>query len=269
MYRLLIVDGNADSAQATLSLLDWSAYGITSLVTAFSWEEAESRALELKPQLALVNFQLGNRMGYELVAQLRSLGLKTAFCMVAEHDSPDHIRECMRSGAQDYLLRPLDPAEVQSFLERAISGEVPLPAEEGARDPDVDPVLNVPYNDLSKLTNRIIQVVRSDFRSPQSLTAIAADLDMSSKYIGRVFLKDTGMKFSEYLMSYRMLEARKRIIRSQEKISVIAASVGYVQMNNFYIHFKNYFGVSPSALRNFQGDQESAQLTGEAYEESV
>ncbi len=92
---------------------------------------------------------------------------------------------------------------------------------------------------------------------------------MSSKYIGRVFLKETGMKFSEYLMSYRMLEAKKRIIHTREKISVIAASVGYVQMNNFYIHFKNYFGVSPSALRNSESIRESAGQSGERYEESV
>ena len=24
------------------------------------------------------------------------------------------------------------------------------------------------------------------------------------------------------------------------------------QLNNFYIHFRNYFGVSPSSLRNFE-----------------
>ena len=63
-------------------------------------------------------------------------------------------------------------------------------------------------------------------------------------------MKDTGVKFSEYLMSYRMLEARKLIVSTQEKISVIANMVGYVHLNNFYTHFKTYFGVSPSALRN-------------------
>ncbi len=268
MYRLLIVDDNADSAQITSSLLDWSAYGITSLVTASSLPEAEAIALERKPQLALVNLQLGSAMGYALAARLRSAGLKTAICIVAEQNSPDLIRECMRSGAQDYLLRPLVPAEVENFLKRAIPRELICSPEDPDREADADPVLGISCAGLSKLTNTLIQIVRSDYRSPQSLASIAANLGMNSKYIGRVFLKETGIKFSEYLMSYRMLEARKRIIRSREKISVIAASVGYVQMNNFYIHFKNYFGVSPSALRNLAGSQEAAAL-GEHYEEPV
>ena len=74
---------------------------------------------------------------------------------------------------------------------------------------------------------------------------------MSSKYIGRIFLQDTGMKYSEYLMAYRMLEAKRLIINTREKISVIAGMVGYTQLNNFYTQFRNYFGVSPSSLRHY------------------
>ena len=121
-------------------------------------------------------------------------------------------------------------------------------------------MLKVPYAELSKITNKIIMVVKSSYRHPQTLTAIAESMHMSGKYIGRIFLRDTGIKFSEYLMAYRMLEARKLIVNTQEKISVIAGMVGYVQLNNFYIHFRNYFGVSPSALRNFETAAEPAEV---------
>ena len=51
-------------------------------------------------------------------------------------------------------------------------------------------------------------------------------------------------------MACRMIEARKLITGTREKVSVIAGMVGYGQLNNFYIHFRSYFGVSPSTLRN-------------------
>jgi AraC-like DNA-binding protein len=86
---------------------------------------------------------------------------------------------------------------------------------------------------------------------------------MSSKYIGRIFLKDTGMKYSEYLMAYRLLEAKRLIINTNEKISVIAGMVGYSQLNNFYTQFRNYFGVSPSSLRQFDDIQKkTGELAG-------
>lgn len=67
------------------------------------------------------------------------------------------------------------------------------------------------------------------------------------------------MKFSDYLMAYRILEAKRLILNTQEKISVIANMVGYVQLNHFYIHFKTYFGISPGALRNIDNENRLAE----------
>ncbi len=269
MCRLLIVDSNTERCERTKNLLDWSAYGISSVITASSYLEAVNKAIDFKPQISLVDLHLGEHMGYALVQDLHSVGMNTAFCIVADEASPDLILSSMRAGAQEYLTHPLDGKEVQAFLERTVttSPRLSCDSREG-----LDPVLGVSYDTFSAVTRKIILVVHGDYRSPQTLSAIAQELNMSSKYIGRVFLKDTGIKFSEYLMSYRMLEARRLIVSTQEKISVIAGMVGYVQLNNFYTHFKNYFGVSPSALRNFEAlplSGEMHQAPGGSYEISV
>ena len=249
MYRLLIVDESAERREAAKALLNWAEYGISSIITAGSYVEAVDKAMDLPPHIALIHIRLGKYKGYELAAHLRSIGFHTAFCIVAEENSPELIRESMRSGAQDYLLCPLSAGEMRKFLERAMVNRS-APAERGGEKKELDPVLGKEYASFSKVTNKILLLVRSDFRTSPTLISIAEELNMSAKYIGRVFLKDTGMKFSEYLMSYRMLEAKRLIVNTQEKISVIANMVGYVHLNNFYTHFKTYFGVSPSALRN-------------------
>ena len=132
----------------------------------------------------------------------------------------------------------------------------------------VDPVLHTEYGRLSRITNKIILIVKSNYRRGLSLTSIAETLNMSSKYIGRVFLQDTGMKFSAYLTAYRMIQAKRLIENSEEKISVVASMVGYSQLNNFYVHFKNYFNVSPGALREY-GSALSEDASGEAGSEDA
>ncbi len=259
MCRLLIVDSNTGRCERTKQLLDWSAYGISSVMTANSYLEAVDKAIDLKPQVALVDLHLGEHMGYELAQNLRAIGMNIIFCMTADELCSSLILSSMRAGAQEYLTHPLDGNAVRAFLERTVAS--PLPGRHTSTSQEgLDPVLGVSYDSFSTVTRKIIMVIRSDYRSPQTLSAIAQELNMSSKYIGRVFLKDTGIKFSEYLMSYRMLEARRLIVSTREKISVIAGMVGYVQLNNFYTHFRNYFGVSPSALRNF----EALPLPGDA-----
>ena len=247
MYRLLIVDESVNACEQIKQRLDWAAYGFSWIMTATSYMEAVGKAVDFMPHVALVGVHLGDRMGYELVEQLCAMGLQTAFCMMSDVDDPALIRRSMQATAQDFLLKPVRAEELRAFVERVLSSDLhsSLPSAAG----EVDPVLQVEYTQLSKVTNRIILVVKNGFRQTQTLSSIAESFHMSSKYIGRVFLRDTGMKFSEYLMAYRMIEARKLIVSTTEKISNIANMVGYAQLNNFYIHFKNYFGVSPSVMR--------------------
>ncbi|MBQ7098136.1 MAG: helix-turn-helix domain-containing protein [Oscillospiraceae bacterium] len=253
MYRLLIVD-DPESCAAIQSRIDWQGYGFTVVRTANSYVEGIDLALDLHPHLMLLGTGMGAYRGYDLADHLRAVGLRSVFAVMSAEREPELIIQAMRAGAKDFLTKPLDEEELRTFVERVVVNDLGGSVSRG--EPvrqDVDPVLHVPYSALSRITNKIILVVRTDYRQSQTLTLIAERMHMSSKYIGRIFLKDTGIKFSEYLMAYRMLEARKLIVSTQEKISVIAGMVGYVQLNNFYIHFRNYFGVSPSALRNFGG----------------
>lgn len=253
MYRLLIVDQNKDICQSIKGLLDWSRYGFNCVMTAHSYADAVSKAIDLQPHIALVDIRLGDQWGYDLAAHLRAMGLKTVFAMISDLDDPYYMRKSMQACAQDYLLKPINAKELRSFVERIITKELhgALP-ERAAAKTELDPVLKMEYAKLSRITNKIILFVRSNYHHAPSLTAIAESFNMSSKYIGRIFLKDTGMKFSEYLMAYRMLEAKRLIVNTREKISVIAGMVGYSQLNNFYTQFRHYFGVSPSSLRQYE-----------------
>ncbi len=258
----MIVDPDRGICENIPYLLDWSQYGVSGILTANSYEEAVSRAVDFQPHIALVELELGDRQGYELVRHLRETGLETVFCTMGDKEDFQWVQQSMRAGARDYLLKPLDTSELRSFLERAVVRELggALP-ERPAVQTGVDPVLHTEYGKLSRITNKIILIVKSNYRRGLSLTGIAEMLNMSSKYIGRVFLQDTGMKFSAYLTAYRMIQARRLIENSQEKISVVASMVGYSQLNNFYVHFKNYFRISPGALRDYGGSHLD-ELTG-------
>jgi len=256
MYRLLIADGDPETGDAVRLLLDWPAYGFTTVAEAGSYAEALNKAVDLRPHVALVRVEPERPMGFVLMEHLRGIGLRTVFCAVSGCDEGYLVRRAMRADARDYLLLPLEERELRRFVEKTVVNELHgcLP-DAGVPRHGIDPVLGLAYAGCSKITNKILLAVKDGYNTPLSLKRIAEGFDMSSKYIGRVFLRDTGVKFTEYLMAYRMQEAKRLIVNTQEKVSVIATMVGYTQLNNFYIHFKTYFGVSPSALRAFDDFQ--------------
>lgn len=260
MYRLLVVDDEKDIRENIQYLIDWSRYGINQIETAATYEEAVNKALDIRPHIILMDVKLGDgRWGYELVEHLRASGLKAVCCMISGYDEFTYVQRSMQASAKDYLLKPINEKELRRFVERAIVEELKgrLPQRQVA-PPDVDPVLKVEYGTLSRITNKIIMIVKGNYRNSLSLVGIGDMFCMSSKYIGRIFLQDTGMKFSEYLMVYRMVQAKRLIESTGDKIVVIAAQVGYTQLNNFYVHFKEYYGFSPKALRGMEETEKNA-----------
>lgn len=254
MYRLLVVDDERDIRENIQYLIDWGRYGINQIEMAATYEEAVNKALDIRPHIILMDVKLGDgRWGYELVEHLRASGLKAVCCMISGYDEFTYVQRSMQAAAKDYLLKPINEKELERFVERAIVEELKgkLPQRQ-VDPPDVDPVLKVEYGTLSRITNKIIMIVKGNYRSSLSLMGIGEMFCMSSKYIGRIFLQDTGMRFSEYLMAYRMVQAKKLIETTGDKIVVIAGRVGYTQLNNFYVHFKEYYGFSPKALRGME-----------------
>lgn len=252
MYRLLVADSDAMDQEAVCDMLDWSSYGFDNIIQAGSYAEVVDFALDQHPQIVLVDAELDGGKGMALINQLRHSGATAVFCLMSRRNTKEELHKAMRCGARECLHKPIQEEELRGFVEWVLTEEFGGVLPEETDSPNrMDPVLQREYSEFSRITNKILLLVHSEYASSLSLTNIAAQFNMSSKYIGRIFLKDTGMRFTEYLMAYRMLEAKHRIISTNEKISVIAGLVGYSQLNNFYIHFRNYFGVSPSAMRSF------------------
>ena len=107
MYRLLIVDDEKDICENIKYLLDWSLYNITSILTATSYAEAVSKAVDFQPHIALLDINLGGHWGYELAEHLRSMGMQTVFCMISGYDDFNYVHKSMQATARDYLLKPI------------------------------------------------------------------------------------------------------------------------------------------------------------------
>lgn len=248
---LLIADSKCSGRKMLRELLPWPDYGFQTIAEAATLAAAEEQALSLRPRAAFVSMRLGEHCGCDLVERLCDQGLRTAFCIVADSGEPEDIRRAMRAGARDFLLRPLDAGEVRAFLRRwgqePADGVVPFPTRL-----DTDPVLRADCRIFSSLTCKILTLVRNGISRSSCLTlqSVAEELHMNSKYLGRVFLQDTGMRFSDYVIAFRMEWGRELVISTKEKISVIAGMVGYSQPNRFYVHFRSYFGISPGEMRS-------------------
>lgn len=250
MYSLLIIDDEPNIIDGIKAMMNWEHYNIARIFDACNYYDAIHKAIDIQPDIAIVDIRIDDKWGYHLVNKLHQLELKTKFIMISGYDNFEYVHESLLAGAKDYLLKPINCCELDRIIKRIITDDlggnvknIPINVK------NLDPILNREYSTFSKLTNRVLVMIHCEYDKNINLISVADIFKMNSRYIGQVFLSETRMKFSEYLLAYRMHMARTFIENSDAKISYIAHKVGYTNTNYFYQHFKSYYQLSPSDLR--------------------
>lgn len=104
--------------------------------------------------------------------------------------------------------------------------------------------------DASRYTERCKDFVRKRYREKICLSAIAADLGVSAEYLSRLFHKETGTTFQEYVNRMRCERAASLLAYSDKTLSEIAEYVHFPSQSYFGKMFKRFYGVTPGEYRN-------------------
>lgn len=114
------------------------------------------------------------------------------------------------------------------------------------------------------LVTRIVEVIENEYGDVVTLRRLATEMGRQPAYLGRVFLKETGITVREYLTRVRLEHAETLIIEGV-KIEAVSLSVGYRSKKNFYQQFKRRYGMTPipyrlHSMRSEPSSESAAQM---------
>lgn len=99
------------------------------------------------------------------------------------------------------------------------------------------------------------EFVRRNFDKNISLCDLSTVLHLSEKQTGRIFYKEFGQTFKEYLVNIRLASAKSLLSETTLPVQEVSQKVGYGTYNGFYTMFLNKTGISPLEYRiNFHKD---------------
>ena len=95
----------------------------------------------------------------------------------------------------------------------------------------------------------VMNIINNDYRENIGLEVIAQRLGISPNYLGGLFKKYVGKRFTEVLTSVRMKKAEELLLSGEDNIVDIAKAVGYDNISYFCTIFKKTHGISPMEYR--------------------
>ena len=243
---LLIVEDSTDVVtylQAVLSLR-------FQLKIAVNGKEGLAKARQFIPDLIVSDIMMPEMDGMEMCRQLKTDTLTShipIILLTAKADQPSRV-EGLRTGADAYLAKPFDKAELLVRIDKLI--ELRAKLQERYRDirflfalKNTSTNDDHPQDHFMRDVQRIIEDHLGDpgFDVPQ----LCRELGMSRSQCYQKFKALTGQSPADLIRRIRLHKARQLLGAGRLNVSQVAAEVGFRNLSTFSRSFKEEFGVRP------------------------
>ncbi|WP_158302041.1 response regulator transcription factor [Paenibacillus mesophilus] len=92
--------------------------------------------------------------------------------------------------------------------------------------------------------------IQEKYNQDITLEDVAEHVYLSPVYFSRLFKKQTGRNFTDYVTEIRILRAMEYLRQPQYKVYEISSIIGYKSTKYFFKLFKQYAGCTPTEYRN-------------------
>ena len=160
--KVLVADDHRLFRQGLISLMKTHDDLVEVVGEAASGAEAVQMAVELQPDVVLMDIYMPGVDGLQATQQIKASFPNIAVVMLTSSESDEHLYEAVHLGASGYLLKSLDAEELFDLLNGVMRGEAAMTRVMAARllkGIASESVKNIPHV-AESLTDREIDVLR-------------------------------------------------------------------------------------------------------------
>jgi two-component system nitrate/nitrite response regulator NarL len=123
--RLLVIDDHPLFRKAVLQLVAMAG-GFEVVGEASGGREGLELAQGLQPDMILLDLNMKEMSGIEVLKVIKSWGLDARVVMLTVSDDAADLVAALRAGADGYLLKEMEPEDLLAKLQEAAAGQVTL-----------------------------------------------------------------------------------------------------------------------------------------------
>ena len=251
MYTLLVADDEPILIRGIRSFVDFEALSISTVLEASNGEEALQLFQEHRPDLVLADINMPKMNGLEFASAAKSVKPDVKIAMITGYDYFDYAVAALKTGVDDYVLKPVSKKDIQELLQKLI-GKVQEAHVQQEVTRLVDGLVQSTEGTEDSLSYKlqIQQEIHANISTVDfSLSSLASTLALTPSYVSTLFKQLFGTTFQQYMITTRLDRAKLLLLSTDMRIYEIASSVGFEDPNYFSAAFKKRFSMSPNQFK--------------------
>lgn len=203
--------------------------------------------------IILMDIEMPGINGIDAAKQILALRPDCKIIFVTAYSLFTYAHEAVKLGACDYILKPIDPDDVEQAVRRAAAQaeshrQLRAMAPEGASFREEET-----YDKTTALMGKVIKYLQHNYmRYDISLDSVSAIVNMNSSYFSTQFKRAFDVNFVDYLTDLRISAAKELLSDPLRPAAEVAGMVGYESANYFARAFKKRTGMTPTEYRRLQ-----------------
>lgn len=115
-YKLIIADDEPMIRKGLVSSIHWEELGFEVTADFMDGQDVIDYLQDHEADVVFTDVQMCQVSGLEVARWIRERGLPVKLVMISGYKEFAYIKEAMRLEVKDYILKPLDPAEIRSVF---------------------------------------------------------------------------------------------------------------------------------------------------------
>ena len=257
MIRLLIADDEVLEREALADIVARRFEHEITIETAENGRKAADTAVLWGADLILMDIEMPGMNGLDAARAVLEQRPECKVIFVTAYSLFQYAHEAMHLGACDYLLKPVNPDEVEASIRKAMRqieagrrlAELAPVEPEPEADPEGD-AAEAGENDRNALVMAHVRKYMEDnYMFDLSLDSVSEILHISPAYLSAQFKKYQRTNFLDCLTELRINAAKELLTDPFRSAAEVASMVGYEDSSYFARTFKKRTGMTPTQYR--------------------
>ncbi len=268
MYSIMIVEDEELELEFIEAVIQEDLQPEDSVITANTGAQAVRLAQKCHPDMIIMDIMLPEMDGLAAIEEIRKFAPDTCISILSAYSDFRYAQRAISLRVFEYMLKPVKPSDFKVLLKRMTER-----VEEGREHEKVGST-QIVSEKIVKSSNAAggqqsfveesVRYIQKHFKERLTLQMVASRVYMNAQYFSRVFKRETGVTFTEYVNTLKIQYACKLLETTNYPAYRISSECGFTDPSYFNRVFFAQMNMTPKKYKKIAC---MAQEDGESHNE--